>query len=275
MGLEILMLENVHRLVMRSNRSVSMSKSGIPAIRGIFLLRSPMVRFPWSRLYARALLFACISLVPVVSLAAAYGTYDPKRILTTTETPAGKKHGLDGAYLDRMLGDLSSHGRNYPPQFDSPQDKQRAVQDVKVLSGMLDVMVAGPNPHPELLLRAGMLNSMGHNLDIPGSAEKATASFSKLLAAEPAHGRGNLHYGTFLAGSARPKEAIPYLEKAVAAGLFEASYGLGMTWLSLGDKQKAIEHFTAYQQRNPRDTQVGRLIEAIRSGKVELKQATR
>lgn len=225
-------------------------------------------------------MLACLAallpgLAPGLSLAAAYGIYDPQRILTTTETSTGRKHGLDGAYLDRMLGDLAAHARNYPPQFDSAQDRQRAMQDVKTLSGMLDIVTNGPNPHPELLLRAGMLNSFGHNLDAPGSAEKASTLFRRLLAAEPSHPRGNYLYGTFLAASSRPKEALPYLEKAVAAGLAEASYGLGMTWLALGDKPKALEHLALYQQRNPRDTSVGRLIEGIRNGKVKLKQTPR
>jgi len=233
-----------------------------------------MIRFLPPGLRARLFLLACSSLISLPALAASYGAYDPQRLLTTTETPAGKKHGLDVVYLDRMLGALAAHARNYPPQFDSPQDRQRAAQDVKVLAGMLDAVLNGPNPHPELLLRAGLLNSMGHNLEFPGSAEKAAAAFGKLLQADPAHARGNLHYGIFLAGSARPRQALPYLEKA-AAGLPEASYGLGMAWLSLGDKQKAIEHLTAYQQRSPRDTAVAGLIEGIRNGKVELKQTAR
>ncbi|MBU0752444.1 MAG: hypothetical protein KJ787_05990 [Gammaproteobacteria bacterium] len=234
-----------------------------------------MIRFLPSGFRVRLFLLACSSLIPLPVLAAAYAAYDPQRLLTTTETPAGKKHGLDVAYLDRMLGALASHARNYPPQFDSPQDRQRAVQDVKVLAGMLDALLIGPTPHPELLLRAGLLNGMGHNLDIPGCADKAAAAFGRLLQADPAHARGNLYYGNFLAGSARPRQALPHLEMAAAAGLPEASYSLGMTWLSLGDRQKAIEHLTAYQQRSPSDTAVGRLIEGIRNGKVELKQAGR
>jgi hypothetical protein len=66
-----------------------------------------------------------VLLISSVANAREYGNYDPKRLLTVSETPSGKKHGFDGAYLDQMLNDLSSHAKNYPPQFDSP-DRRRA-----------------------------------------------------------------------------------------------------------------------------------------------------
>ena len=201
-----------------------------------------------------------------------YGNYDPKRMLGTAETSAGKKHSLDAIYLDQMLNDLASHAKNYPARFDTPQDRQRAVQDVKVLSGMLDILINGPNPNPELLLRAGFLNSMGHNLDIAGSADKANAIFQRLLTAMPSHPRGNYMYGTFLAGAGKPKESLPYLDKALEAGVAEAAYASGMSYLALGDKAKALDSLADYKRHNPGDGNVDKLMDAIRSGKLEFKQ---
>lgn len=202
-----------------------------------------------------------------------YGNYDPKRMLTVSETPSGKRYGIDGKYLDQMLNDLALHAKNYPTQFDTPQDRQRAVQDVKALSGMLDILVNGPSPNIELLVRAGFLNSIGHNLDIPGSAKKAASIFQRLLTASPSDPRGNYMYGTFLAGAGKPKEALPYLEKALAVGVADAAYALGMTYLTLGDKQKALENLEAYKQRSPNDGNVAKLIDGIRNGKVEIKRS--
>lgn len=202
-----------------------------------------------------------------------YGNYDPKRILTISESPSGKKYGIDGKHLDQILNDLALHAKNYPAQFDTPQDRQRAVQDVKALSGMLDILVNGPSPNRELLVRAGFLNSIGHNLNIPGSAEKAASIFQRLLTAAPSDPRGNYMYGTFLAGAGKPKEALPYLEKALAVGVAEATYSLGMTYLALGDKQKALEYLEAYRQRNPTNANVAKLIDGIRNGKVEIKRS--
>ena len=80
-------------------------------------------------------------------------------------------------------------------------------------------------------------------------------------------------YGTFLAGTGKPKEALPYLEKALAVGVTDAAYALGMTYLTLGNKQKALENLEAYRQRNPNDGNVAKLIDGIRNGKVEIKRS--
>ena len=202
-----------------------------------------------------------------------YGNYDLKRMLTVSESPSGKKYGIDGKYLDQILSDLALHAKNYPPQFDTPQDRQRALHDVKNLSGMLDILVNGPSPNPELLWRAGFLNSMGHNLNISGSAEKTFAIFQKLLAVSPSDPRGNYLYGTFLAGAGKPKEAVPYLEKALSVGVTDAAYALGMTYLILGDKQRALVNLENYRQHNPNDSNIARLIDGIRNGKVEFKRS--
>ncbi|MCK9201408.1 MAG: hypothetical protein M0P59_06910 [Gallionella sp.] len=219
----------------------------------------------------RLLLTLLVVLVTSSASAREYGNYDPKRLLTVSETPAGKNYGFDGAYLDQMLNDLSAHAKNYPPQFDTPQDKQRATQDVKALSGMLDILINVPNPNPELLVRAGYVNSMGHNLDISGAAEKTNSIFLRLLAAVPSDPRGNYMYGTFLAGVGKPKEALPYLEKALAVGVVDAAYAIGMTYLSLGDKEQALKSLENYKQRKPSDENVVKLIDAIRNGKIEIK----
>ena len=220
----------------------------------------------------RILIAILVLLAPSFTCAKEYGNHDPKRMLTVSETPAGKKHGLDLRYLDQMLNDLALHARDYPPQFDNLQDRQRAVQDAKMLSGMLDVLLTGPSPDAELLVRTGFLNSIGHNLDIPGSAEKTAAIFNKLLTAAPADPRGNYMYGSFLAGAGKPREAIPFLEKALAVGVTNAAYSLGMTYLTLGDKQKALQHLEACKQRNPNDGNVAKLIDGIRNGKLEIKR---
>lgn len=217
------------------------------------------------------LLAASVFLIAAIAHAQGYGNYDPKRMLTVSETQAGKKYGFDLAYLDNMLNDLSLHAKNYPSRFDTPQDRQRATQDVKVLSGMLDILINVPTPNPELLMRAGYLNSLGHNLEIAGAAEKANTIFQRLLTIVPSHPRGNYMYGAFLAGVGKFRQALPYLELARAAGVVDASYAIGMTYLAIGDKNKALENLEAYKRLKPNDSSVHTLIDAIRNGKIEHK----
>lgn len=183
-------------------------------------------------------------------------------------TPSGTHYSFDLAYLDRVLRDLSVHAKNYPPRFDSAQDRQRAVEDVKRFSRMLDVLVNAPRPNTRILARAGYLSSIGYNLDIPGSGTKAASIYERLLAIAPSDPRGNYLYGTFLAGAHKPRQALPYLEKAYAGGIVGAAYAMGMAYLSLGNREKALEHLEIYKRRNSDDPSVGTLIEAIRAGRI-------
>lgn len=222
----------------------------------------------------RKFLFAVlVALIVPSANAKEYGNYDPKRLLTVSETPTGKKYGFDGAYLDQMLNDLSAHAKNYPPRFDTPQDQHRATQDVKALSGMLDILINVPTPNLELLVRAGYVNSIAHNLNVPGAAEKANSIFLRLIAASPSNPRGNYLYGTFLAGVGKAKEALPYLEKALSVGVVDAAHGIGMAHLALGNKEQALKNLEDYKRRKPSDENVVKLIDAIRNGKIELKRS--
>lgn len=124
-----------------------------------------------------------------------------------------------------------------------------------------------------MLFRAGFLNSMGHNLDIPGSAKKTSVIFQKLLADEPSNPKANYSYGAFLAGAGKPKEALPYLEKALALGVKEADFSIGLVRLGLGDKEGALKNLEAYKLNVPGDKNVDQIIEAIRNGKIEVKTA--
>ena len=204
--------------------------------------------------------------------ASEYGHYDLKQLVQKNAAPAtGAK--LDVGYLDRLLADLSQHAGNYPPQFDSAEDAQRAQRDVVTLMVMLGAAFSPEQAPPDLVLRMGVLGAIGHNLDAPGGAAYAQSQFTQLLKANPEHAAGNYHYGIFLAGTARPKEALPYLMKAKAKGVAPALYGLGMAYLTLGETAKALESLQAYQKAEPRDTSVEKLLVAIRAGKVETLKA--
>lgn len=225
------------------------------------------------RFFFTLLLAAACAAFPV--WAVPYGNYDARRTLSVTDTPTGKRHGVDLQYLDSMLADIASHARNYPPVFDSEADRQRATRDTATLAGMLGLLTQDANVHPEILSRAAMANSYGHNLQIYGAAEKANTLFQRLLAVAPDHPRSNHAYGVFLAGVAKSAESLPYLEKALAAGIVDAGYTLGLVHLGLGDQARALQYLETYKTKAPADQQVATLIEAIRSGKVTVKRESK
>lgn len=205
-------------------------------------------------------------------LAEPYGHYDPKQVLTLSDAKGVKSASINFGYYDQILNDLASHAKNYPTQFDTPEDKKRATGDVTMLSSLMGILSSsGFSENPEFLARSGFLNSMGHNLDISGSAQKAEDSFKKLLTIAPANPRGNYLYGTFLASTGKPRDALPFLQKAISGGVTEAAFVMGMSYAALGDKPKAIANLEIYKKKNPKDTNVTTLIEAIRNGKLEVK----
>ena len=80
-------------------------------------------------------------------------------------------------------------------------------------------------------------------------------------------------YGTFLAGVGKPKEALPYLEKALSVGVIDAAYAIGMTHLTLGDKEQALKNLEDYKLHKPSDGRADQLIDAIHNGKIEFKRS--
>ena len=205
------------------------------------------------------------------SIAKEYGVYDLKKILTVTETNAGKKYGLDLKYLDQIINDLSIHAKNYPTKFDNGNDKLRATNDTKVLSGMLDTLVNNPKASPDLLRRTSILNSIGHNLDIPGAAQRADRDFQNLLHQLPDDPSANYAYGVFLGSSNQGGKALPYLEKAAKAGYTNAYYSLGMAYLTQNNTELALKNFEIYKSHNPSDQDVVKIMEAIKSGSIQFK----
>ena len=201
-----------------------------------------------------------------------YGTWDGNLILKKTETSTGMQHGIDAEYMERMLIDLAAHARNYPPSFDSESDKRRATRDAGMLAGVLNIFIDSPNVHPEMLFRAAMANNIAHNLDVPKAAEKANDIYQRLLKIAPDNLNVNYNYGVFLASASKIKESIPYLEKALSLGAIDAEYSLGMVYVSLGDKSKALQYLENYKKSTSNNSEVSKLIEALKNEKTEIKR---
>jgi tetratricopeptide (TPR) repeat protein len=227
-------------------------------------------------MFTRAIMLACsFCLGGTTLLGQAYGTYDLDRLVGKGAAPVEMDANEKMKALDQVLGDLASHALDYPVHFDHAGDQERAVKDVVKLGVWFDQFVDVPNPNPYFLKRAGMLNSMGHNLDIQGMAQKADSIFRKWLSIKPEDPSANQMYGAFLGGVGKAKEAIPYLEKAMSLGVPQAPYSLGIAYLTLGEKEKATQYLKAYLEKHPEDKKTRELYEAISSGRVGIRNVTK
>jgi predicted Zn-dependent protease len=203
-----------------------------------------------------------------------FGHYELDKVVSPAApgTPAAT---VDVAYLDKFLDDLAAHARTFPARFDSVADRRRAQRDVASLSSLLDPSSANFAHSPEILLRLGRLYAMGHNLDIPDSADKAVTAFTALLELTPDDPQANYQYGAFLAATTRTGSGIPFLERAKAGGVVDAEYWLGMSYLVVGNKAKAKENLESYAKRVPNDRNAARMLDAIRDDKVEIQELQR
>jgi hypothetical protein len=207
------------------------------------------------------------------ALARSYGHYDVRRVISSIDVSPGKHSvTINVAYLTQILDDLERHAGAYPPHFEFADDRQRAEHDVSAISSLLDPISQDLSRNPPLQLRLGILHAIGHNLDIPGSAEKVTTAFSTLLALTPEDPQGNYRYGAFLAATTRNGAGIRFLEKARALGVVNADYWLGWSYEIIGNKAKALEYLEGYTKRVPGDQKAALLLDAVRNDKVEFKE---
>jgi len=202
-----------------------------------------------------------------------YGHYDTKRVFSLAETAPGKSSvTVNVIYLSQILDDLVRHAGTYPPHFESADDRQRAEHDVTAISGVLDSLSQNFSHNPSMQLRLALLHAVGHNLDIPGSSEKAVAAFSTLLSLTPDDPQANYQYGAFLAATTRKGEGIPFLEKAKSLGVFGSDYWLGWSYEAVGDKSKAVANLESYTKRVPGDQKAALLLDAVRNDNVKFEE---
>jgi cytochrome c-type biogenesis protein CcmH/NrfG len=97
-------------------------------------------------------------------------------------------------------------------------------------------------------------------------ADEAIALFRKAIEREPKNGEALLYLAGALASSGHPAEALPYFERALAAGPRSsmALNGLGLTRLALGDRRGAADAFGESLRLDPKQPDVARTLADLR-----------
>jgi tetratricopeptide (TPR) repeat protein len=173
--------------------------------------------------------------------------------------------------VDRLLSEIAPHAQQLPLRFSSDSERIEEEKKLRRLLVFLDAATAQYPGEPELLLRAGIANSMGHNLDFPGCSDKAISAFEALLKLQPDSKSGNFYYGAFLAGTDTLRlKSIPYLEKAVSLGVSDAHYTEAFVYLSQQDKVHALAELSKYLSDNPADESAAALRRNLEHGDVSI-----
>jgi hypothetical protein len=207
-----------------------------------------------------------------------YAGHDLRKVVTLRETKDGQRTAdLDLERIAAVLDDLEIHAKNYPPQFRGKDELELARRDARKLGELLGTVLApraGAVEHPvNVLLLAGRLEAIGHNLDVDGASTRAVGYYERLLKVEPEHVAANFHFGAFLAGTAAlQKRALPHLEKAVKLGEKQALWPMALVHLMGGDMQKGVESLRAYVAAFPGDASAQELLQKIEKGEVTIER---
>lgn len=182
----------------------------------------------------------------------------PLAAVPSAPPPAAKTRpkALDLKQIDKVCARIERHARDYPPTFADDHERSAVENELR---GVLDLLDAAWEKNSGalqvntgFLVRLGFLHSLGHNLDFPGSPEKADLAFRQLLAVAPEHPQGNYLYGMFLFNvPGYQAEGLEYLEKALRLGVEEAQYTIGLNLLMSGRAETGLRCLEEYARRHP------------------------
>jgi tetratricopeptide (TPR) repeat protein len=185
-----------------------------------------------------------------------------------------KNHSVDMRVIDYYLEIISNHAKEYPPKFKSKEEQQEIVTKLEQLIELLEIIGENKHDSPEFLARAAFANSMGHNVNLKGSAEKSGSYYKKLLKITPENPVANYQYGMFLSGTKKYHfDSIPYLEKALELKQYDARYTLGLLYYQQGKKEKGMKMLQKFASDNPSNSYVKKIIDALKSGKLKFESS--
>ncbi len=195
-------------------------------------------------------------------------------IFEKTDDKGIKSHSVDMEIISYYIERISVYAKQYPPRFKSKDEQDEVVGKLKQLLELLEIIGENQQNNPDFLAKAAFANSMGHNVDLKGSAKVVGDYYKKLIILKPESPVANYHYGMFLSGTNKYHfESIPYLEKALRLGQEEAKYTIGLLYFQQGQKDIGLSMLKKYSLDNPSNEHVKKVIKAINSGKLKFESS--
>ena len=164
---------------------------------------------------------------------------------------------IDITSIDDFLQMVEGKARHYPPQFTDRQERRGFESKLKQVSTELDQLAAKDNASFDVLIRAFKASVLGRNLDLGSTYTTKSLTYAqRILKINKEDPEANLWFGFSLSEGGGQKEAVPYLDKAMKAGVQEAYLSSVNNYLGLEQKKNAIQTLKNYKVKYPEESEI-------------------
>ncbi len=172
---------------------------------------------------------------------------------------------VDITEIDDFLQLVEGKARHYPPRFTERQERKGFELKLKEVTQQLDTLASKDNASFDVLVRAFKASVMARNLDL-GSVytTKSLAYAQRILKINQEDPEANFWFGFALSEGGGQREAMPYLDKAMKAGVQEAYLATANNYIAMEQKKNAVQTLKNYKLKYPQEAEVAdRLITEI------------
>lgn len=172
---------------------------------------------------------------------------------------------VDITEIDDFLQLVEGKARHYPPRFTERQERKGFELKLKEVTQQLDTLASKDNASFDVLVRAFKASVMARNLDL-GSVytTKSLAYAQRILKINQEDPEANFWFGFALSEGGGQREAMPYLDKAMKAGVQEAYLATANNYIAMEQKKNAVQTLKNYKLKYPQEAEIAdRLINEI------------
>lgn len=172
---------------------------------------------------------------------------------------------IDVTEIDDFLQMVEGKARHYPPRFSERQERKGFEAKLKDLTQQLDALATKDNASFDVLIRAFKASVMARNLDLGSVYTTKSLNYAqRILKINPNDAEANFWFGFGLSEGGGQREAIPYLDKAMKAGVQEAYLSAANNYIAMEQKKNAVQTLKNYKIKYPQEAEVAdRLIAEI------------
>ena len=172
---------------------------------------------------------------------------------------------IDITEIDDFLQLVEGKARHYPPRFSERQERRGFEAKLKEVTQQLDTLAANENASFDILMRAFKASVMARNLDLGSIYTTRSLNYAqRILKINQEDAEANFWFGFGLSEGGGHREAIPYLDKAMKAGVQEAYLSAANNYIAMEQKKNAVQTLKNYKIKYPQEAEVAdRLIAEI------------